>query len=191
MTSNSPLSLVECFKQISEPRVVRRCDHELVDILVIALSSVLCGGEGFNDMEDFGKAKEQWFRSFLSLRHGIPSHDTFNRVFAALKPETFLECFLKWTQGVRQAISQEVVALDGKALLVDDTLGDTVWAYDFLPKVGMKKRAFAKIPQLTDGESLADGMCIDHDGRVYVTTGAGIQIFDKKGKFRGIIKTPR
>src|SRR5580698_6405333 len=67
-------------------------------------------------MEDFGKAKRDWFQTFLKLRNGIPSHDTFNRVFAALKPEHFLECFLGWTQSVRAAMAQEVVALDGKAL---------------------------------------------------------------------------
>ena len=83
------------------------------------------------------------------------------------------------------------LTLDGKTLLVDDTLGDTIWAYDLQPKGAVKKRAFAKIPQLTDGESLADGMAIDREGRVYVTTGAGIQVFDKKGKSLGTIKTPR
>jgi predicted transposase YbfD/YdcC len=88
----------------------------LVDILVIAVCTLLCGGESFNDMEDFGKAKLEWFKSFLSLRNGIPSHDTFNRVFAALDPQQFLDCFLRWTQSLRQAVSQEVVALDGKAL---------------------------------------------------------------------------
>ena len=83
------------------------------------------------------------------------------------------------------------LTLDGKTLLVDDTLGDTIWAFDLQPKGAVKKRPFAKIPELTDGESLADGMCIDLQGRVYVTTGAGIQVFDKKGKFLGTIKTPR
>jgi gluconolactonase len=84
------------------------------------------------------------------------------------------------------------LTLDYRTLLVDDTLGDTIWAYDVQPDASVKnKHAFAKIPQLTDGESLADGMCIDRDGRVYVTTGAGVQVFDKKGKSLGTIKTPR
>jgi predicted transposase YbfD/YdcC len=67
-------------------------------------------------MEDFGLAKQDWFQTFLKLRSGIPSHDTFNRVFAALDPKAFLDCFLRWTQSVRQAVLQEIVALDGKAL---------------------------------------------------------------------------
>jgi predicted transposase YbfD/YdcC len=77
---------------------------------------MLCAGETFNDMEDFGKAKHDWFKTFLNLRNGIPSHDTFNRLFAALEPKQFLDCFLRWTQSLRQVVHQEIVALDGKAL---------------------------------------------------------------------------
>jgi predicted transposase YbfD/YdcC len=110
------LSLIEEFKTIADPRVDRTKDHDLVDILVIAVCALLCAAESFNDMEDFGKAKQEWFKTFLKLRNGIPSHDTFNRVFAALDPKQFLECFLRWTQSLRRAVAQEIVALDGKAL---------------------------------------------------------------------------
>jgi len=110
------LSLVEHFKTLTDPRVDRTKDHDLIDILVIAICALLCAAESFNDMEDFGKAKEDWFRTFLKLRNGIPSHDTFNRVFTALDPKAFLDCFLRWTQSLRQAVAQEIVALDGKAL---------------------------------------------------------------------------
>jgi predicted transposase YbfD/YdcC len=110
------LSLIEHFKDLPDPRVHRTKAHDLIDILVIAICSLLCGGEGFNDMEDFGLAKEAWFKTFLTLRSGIPSHDTFNRVFAALDPKAFLDCFLRWTQSLRQTVVQEIVALDGKAL---------------------------------------------------------------------------
>ena len=77
--------------------------HNLGDILVIAVCCMLCGGESFYDMEDFGLAKEAWFRTFPDLPNGIPSHDTFNRVFAALAPAKFNACFLKWTEGLAHA----------------------------------------------------------------------------------------
>jgi predicted transposase YbfD/YdcC len=108
--------MVEHFKPLADPRMDRTKDHALIDVLVIAVCTLLYGGEGFNDMEDFGQAKEEWFRTFLKLANGIPSHDTFNRVFAALDPQGFLECFLRWTQSLRQVVDREIVAVDGKAL---------------------------------------------------------------------------
>lgn len=100
-TQLTKASLVAHFAQVSDPRINRRKDHDLVDVLVIALCTLLCGGEGFNDMEDFGKAKYDWFKTFLGLRNGIPSHDTFNRVLAAVDPKQFLDYFLRWTQSLR------------------------------------------------------------------------------------------
>ena len=116
MEKHPTLSLVEHFKSLPDPRLDRTKDHDLIDILVIAVCTLLCAGESFNDMEEFGHAKEDWFKTFLTLRNGIPSHDTFNRLFAALDPKKFLECFLSWTQSLRQAVPREIVALDGKAL---------------------------------------------------------------------------
>jgi predicted transposase YbfD/YdcC len=109
-------SLIEHFATIADPRVNRTRDHELIDILVLAICALLCRAETFNDMEDFGNAKLDWFKTFLALPNGIPSHDTFNRVFQALDPKQFQEAFLNWTQSVRQAIPNEIVAMDGKAL---------------------------------------------------------------------------
>jgi predicted transposase YbfD/YdcC len=110
------LTLVEHFATIPDPRMERTREHRLVDVLVIAVCTLLCGGESFYDMEDFGHAKRQWFETFLDLPNGIPSHDTFNRVFATLDPDAFLNCFVQWTQALRQTIHQEIVAIDGKAL---------------------------------------------------------------------------
>ncbi len=112
----APRSLPEHFRSLDDPRICRTRRHGLADILVISICTLLCGGEGFNDMEDFGWAKEDWLRSFLELPNGIPSHDTFNRVFSALDPAKFLECFRSWTQSLRQAVGEEIVAMDGKAL---------------------------------------------------------------------------
>ena len=101
---------------VPDPRIERQKLHPLTDLLAIALCSLLCGGTGFTDMACFGQAKQDWFRRFLPLPHGIPSHDTFNRVFSLLDPQAFLECFLRWTQGLREVVAGELVALDGKAL---------------------------------------------------------------------------
>ena len=110
------ISLFEHFQNLQDPRVNRTKRHDLLDVMIISVCTLLCGGETYNDMEDFGKAKEDWFKTFLKLPNGIPSHDTFNRVFAALDPNKFLDCFLEWTQAMREVVGKEIVALDGKAL---------------------------------------------------------------------------
>jgi len=116
MQTRPTLGLITHFQDLPDPRVNRTREHDLIDLLVIAICTLLCGGESFNDMEDFGHAKHDWFKTFLTLRNGIPSHDTFNRLFAALDPEAFGDCFVRWTQSLRQAVAREIVALDGKAL---------------------------------------------------------------------------
>lgn len=97
-------------------RANRTKDHDLIAILVIAVCALLCAGESFNDRENSGHAKRDWFKTFLTLRNGIPSRDTFSRLFAALDPKQFLDCFLHGTQSLRQAVPQEIIARDGKAL---------------------------------------------------------------------------
>ena len=109
-------SLVECFADLPDPRVERTRAHKLIDILVIALCTLLSGGEGFQDMELFGKSKCAWLQTFLALPHGIPSHDTFGRVFACLNPRRFQECFLAWTQAVAQLTQGALISLDGKTV---------------------------------------------------------------------------
>jgi predicted transposase YbfD/YdcC len=109
-------SFMTYLEHLEDPRMERRRLHNLSDIMVIALCTLLCGGESFNDMQDFGEAKEDWFKNFLPLPSGIPSHDTFNRVFAAIDSDQFMECFMQWTQSLRAVVHQEIVALDGKAL---------------------------------------------------------------------------
>lgn len=111
-----PRPLVECFEGLPDPRVDRTRAHNFIDILVIGLCSALVGGESFSDMERFGRLREDWLRGFLELPGGIPSHDTFNRVFSALDPHAFMECFGQWVRGICPNMSDEVVAIDGKAL---------------------------------------------------------------------------
>ncbi len=108
--------IITHLEQLEDPRMERRRLHNLTDIMVIALCTLLCGGESFNDMEDFGKAKEDWFKNFLELSSGIPSHDTFNRVFSAIDTDQFMDCFMRWTESLRRVVNKEIVALDGKAL---------------------------------------------------------------------------
>ncbi len=102
--------------QLTDPRLKRRRRHELLDVLLIAITAMLCGAENFVHMAQFGKAKHAWLRTFLALPNGIPSHDTFRRVFLLLAPEQFSAVFLSWTQTLRQAVGAEVVALDGKTV---------------------------------------------------------------------------
>lgn len=116
MQKHPQLSLITHFQDLPDPRIERTRRHELVDILVISVCTLLCGGESFNDMEEFGQCKEDWFKTFLKLPHGIPSHDTFNRLFQALNPKSFMEYFIRWTQSLRDGVDEEIVAMDGKAL---------------------------------------------------------------------------
>ena len=111
-----PLSLGEAFASLPDPRVARTRTHALPDVLVIALCAVLCGADGFTEMEDWGHAKEAWLRERLPLEGGIPSHDTFNRVFARLDPAAFTDCFLRWVEALREPTQGQVIALDGKTL---------------------------------------------------------------------------
>jgi predicted transposase YbfD/YdcC len=107
-------SLLEYFADLPEPRIDRCKKHALIDIIAIAILASICGAEHFTEMEEFGIRKEAWLKSFLELKNGIPTHDTFARVFAALKPSAFQERFVGWVQAVATATEGEVVAIDGK-----------------------------------------------------------------------------
>jgi predicted transposase YbfD/YdcC len=108
--------LVAHFRDLQDPRQVERCDHLLVDILVIAILAVICGANDCGALAEFGQAREEWLRTFLTLPNGIPSHDTFNRVLTLLKPSEFQRGFQNWLTSVAQLVAGEVVALDGKVL---------------------------------------------------------------------------
>lgn len=116
LSNDSIKGLITILQEVPDPRVDRTKDHDLVDILLIALCTILCGGDSFYDMEEFGQVRQDWLRTFLRLRNGAPTHDTYNRVFQALDPERFGDCLSRWTQSVRQVLGGEVVALDGKTV---------------------------------------------------------------------------
>src|SRR5437870_8807096 len=116
MADTMNASIVEHFQTLEDPRIERTKKHLLLDILVIAVCTLLTGGEGFQDMELFGKSKRVWLQTFLALPHGIPSHDTFGRVFARLNPARFQQCFLSWSQAVALRTQGASISLDGKTL---------------------------------------------------------------------------
>jgi predicted transposase YbfD/YdcC len=109
-------SIVDHFGGLEDPRIERHKRHQLLDVIVIAICAVVCGADDWVAIETFGHAKEAWFRRFLALPYGIPSHDTFGRVFALLSPARFQECFVGWMQAVAEVVAGQVVALDGKTL---------------------------------------------------------------------------
>jgi predicted transposase YbfD/YdcC len=109
-------SISEHFSTLTDPRVERCKVHPLVEIVTIALCGVLCGADDWVAIEAFGQEKETWLRTFLALPGGIPSHDTFGRVFARLDPAEFRQCFLAWVRSVVGEIGEQVVAVDGKTL---------------------------------------------------------------------------
>ena len=111
-----PLTLAEHFSALEDPRVERTKLHPLLSIVTIAICAVICGAESWDDIEEFGEVKAEWFATFLDLPHGIPSHDTFNRVFAALDPIQFRSCFLHWMRAVAEVLPAQVIALDGKTI---------------------------------------------------------------------------
>jgi predicted transposase YbfD/YdcC len=104
------------FAALEDPRTGPAILHRLIDIVVIALCAVICGADDWEEVELFGQAKYDWLKGFLELPHGIPSHDTFNRVFARLDPAQFEQCFLSWVQAVAEVTKGQVIALDGKTL---------------------------------------------------------------------------
>ncbi len=116
MPSTSLPCLIDHFADLVDPRVDRTKRHALLDIVAIAVCGVICGADSWVEIEEFGHAKVTWLRSFLALPGGIPSHDTFGRVFAALDPTQFERCFLGWVRAFAKETAGEVIAVDGKTL---------------------------------------------------------------------------
>ena len=108
--------LAACFAGLADPREARRCAHGLIDVLVIAVCAVIACAESWEDIELYGRSKQAWLSTFLGLPNGIPSHDTFRRVFMLIDPDAFEACFAKWAQSLAAGVEREVVAIDGKTV---------------------------------------------------------------------------
>lgn len=116
MDEKATAKIAEHFGKVTDPRIGNATRHKFLDILVIAICAVICGADGWSDVELFGKTKRKWLKEFLELPHGIPSHDTFGRVFAQINPEEFRSSFMEWVTAVQELTKGQVIAIDGKQL---------------------------------------------------------------------------
>jgi len=159
---NPTANIMEHFSEIEDPRRYNK-RHLLHDIIVIAICAAICGADDWAAVEEFGRAKQSWLETFLELPHGIPSHDTFGRVFGLLDAEQFQECFIRWIEAVNEVTEGQIVPIDGKKLRRshDKTLGKdaihmvSAWATENSVVLGQikvddKSNEITAIPQLLD-----------------------------------------
>jgi predicted transposase YbfD/YdcC len=109
-------SLVKHFGELKDPRVERTKKHQLTDILVIAILAIIGGAQGWEDIENYGISKQTWLKDFLALPNGIPSDDTFRRVFEFIDPEALNQCFLNWVETLVTKMVGEIIPIDGKTI---------------------------------------------------------------------------
>jgi len=182
------------FGDLTDPRIDRTKLHKLLDILVIAICAVIAGADNWEDVEEFGNARVEWFRTFLELPNGIPSHDTFTRLFARLDPEQFQACFLRWMAAVSKTIGGQVIAVDGKVLRRSHDRGIGKTAIDLVSawatanrlvlgqvKVDQKSNEITAIPQLL--ETLALAGCIVTIDAIGCQTDIAAQIIDREAEY--------
>jgi predicted transposase YbfD/YdcC len=161
-------SLVEHFGDVTDPRLERQKLHQLLDIIVIAICAVICGADTWVDIELFGRSKLKWLKKFLELPNGIPSHDTFGRVFGLLDPVEFQTSFRHWVQAVTHVTHGQVIGVDGKQLRRshDKRLGKaaiyivSAWASEAQVVLGQRKVA-AKSNEMTAIPQLLDVLALD------------------------------
>jgi predicted transposase YbfD/YdcC len=119
--SKKPLEAIEeHFSKVNDPRKDRTKDHKLIEIIAIAICAIICGAEGWTDMEIFGNSKVVWLKTFLELPNGIPSHDTFGRVFGMIDAQQFQLAFWEWVWAVNDIVQGQIVNIDGKCLRGSD-----------------------------------------------------------------------
>jgi len=168
MSASISAGIEQHFGEIEDPRIDRTKLHKLVDILVIAICAVIAGADSWEDVEDFGQAREDWLKTFLELPNGIPSHDTFNRLFSRLNPERFQTCFINWIAAVSEVMDAQVIAIDGKVLRRSHDRGIGKAAIDMVSawatanslvlgqvKVDEKSNEITAIPRLLEALEIA------------------------------------
>jgi hypothetical protein len=117
MRAESKFRLVDVWVGVRDPRQTTKVEHDLIELLVVAVSAVLSGADTFVEIEAWAKEKLEWLREYLKLEQGIPSHDTFGRVFAAIDPDEFGAAFVRWVGQVLPVLANgEVVAINGKTM---------------------------------------------------------------------------
>jgi hypothetical protein len=140
-------SFLEHFATLKDPRIERSKEHLLKDIRSIAILAVLSGADGWVGIEAYGNAKHEWLKSFLELPKGIPSHDTFSRVFARIEPQQFQKCFLSWVNAIVGELELNVITIDGKTMKQSYDRNDqqkalhivTAWSSSHQLVLGQKK----------------------------------------------------
>lgn len=116
MEKESSVAIIDHFLELEDPRLNRKKDHLLIDIVTITICAVICGADDWVAISKFGIAKQMWFKTFLKLPNGIASHDTFGRVFSLISPEKFQTCFRNWIESIVSVFDNEIIAIDGKTI---------------------------------------------------------------------------
>lgn len=163
-------SILGFFSGIKDHRLDRKKEHQLIDIIAITISSVICGAENWNEVEMYGKVREPWYRTFLELPNGIPSHDTFNRFFAQLDPLAFETCFKQWVASLVDIAQVSLVSIDGKTIRGSKQKGPrsaihmvSAWANDNNTVLGQlkvtdKSNEITAIPKLLEALFLENSL---------------------------------
>ena len=194
MESETPQSsITEHFAELDDPRRFNK-RHKLLDILVISICAAIAGADGWEHVELFAETNEGWLRGFLELPHGIPTRHTFSRVFAALDPEQFQECFVQWIQAVDKLSKGQIIAADGKALRRshDRRLGKkalymvSAWASGSglvlgQTKVDEKSNEITALPELLDMLEIAG--CIVTVDAIHCQTETARTIIEKQADY--------
>jgi len=158
-----PIGLQDHFSTLKDPRIRKKIKHNLIDIVIITICAAICGADDWVSVEEYGKAKHDWLKTFLEIPNGIPSHDTFGNVFSVLSSTEFEKCFLSWIQSVCIVTVGQVIAIDGKKLRRSHDKASnksaihmvSAWASENMVTLGQVKTAeksneITAIPKLLD-----------------------------------------